>query len=73
MAPLRRTKLVAANGADLVFAGRVAQPCVFYESVQSIVVTTEGKLVNGLPDGGVPEAVAVFTTWPASTSFCVSV
>ncbi len=41
--------------------------------VAVIGAVTESVAVTADPVGGVPEAVAVLTTWPASTSACFSV
>ncbi|MFF3443348.1 hypothetical protein [Streptosporangium sp. NPDC002721] len=38
----------------------------------AITVTVDGSEVTAGPTGGVPDAVAVFTIEPASTSACVT-
>ncbi|SNT64892.1 hypothetical protein SAMN05216276_11428 [Streptosporangium subroseum] len=37
----------------------------------AVTVAVDGSEVTAGPVGGVPEAIAVFTTEPASTSACV--
>jgi hypothetical protein len=54
------------DGAPAVFVNVTAGP-------DAIVVSVESDDVTAAPDGGVPVAVAVFATCPASTSACVSV
>jgi hypothetical protein len=55
-----------ALGAPAVFVSVIAGP-------DGIVVSVESDAVTATPDGGVAVAVAVFATWPKSTSVCVSV
>ncbi|SNT64888.1 hypothetical protein SAMN05216276_11424 [Streptosporangium subroseum] len=38
----------------------------------TVIVAVDGEDVTGGPIGGVPEATAVFTIDPASTSACVA-
>ena len=58
---------VLPEGTPAVLARVIAGPGATVVSVLSVALGAVR------PDGGVPVAVAVLATWPASTSACVSV
>ncbi|MEU8385216.1 hypothetical protein [Streptosporangium sp. NPDC048865] len=57
--------------AAVVAAGEAVFSSVRLGADVSVTVAVEGADVTAGPVGGVPDAVAVFTTVPASTSACV--
>ena len=52
-------------GVPAVFVSVIAGP-------KPIVVSVESDDVTAAPNGGVAVAVAVFATWPESTSVCAN-
>jgi hypothetical protein len=61
-----------AVGLPAVLAIATEGCCTSVVSSVSVAVASSSRLI-GSPDGGFPQAAAVFRRWPASMSVCVSV